>query len=117
MRISDWSSDVCSSDLFRFVTEKVPKPTKRTSSPFFRAPLMASKTPSTALLASLLLKPLLSATVPIRSCLFMPWEPPCPQCYTGITALEAHIKAKHYSPVKGRSEDHTSELKSPIHKS
>ncbi|EAT08144.1 hypothetical protein SKA58_08005 [Sphingomonas sp. SKA58] len=64
-------------DALRCETEKVPKPTRRTSSPFFNAPVMASNTPSTALVASFLLRPLLSATVLIRSCLFMPWEPPC----------------------------------------
>src|SRR3546814_288324 len=88
MRISDWSSDVCSSDLlifigspvrglrpveaFRFVTEKVPNPTRRTSSPRFNAPEIVSKTDSTALPASVRLRPVASATEPISSCLFMP---------------------------------------------
>src|SRR3546814_8800158 len=69
MRISDWSSDVCSSDL---VTEKVPNPTRRTSSPRFNAPEIVSKTDSTALPASVRLRPVASATEPISSCLFMP---------------------------------------------
>src|SRR3546814_12352835 len=87
MRISDWSSDVCSSDLlifigspvrglrpveaFRFVTEKVPNPTRRTSSPRFNAPEIVSKTDSTALPASVRLRPVASTPETIISCLFM----------------------------------------------
>jgi len=62
-------------EALRLATEKVPKPTRRTSSPFLSAPLMASKTPSTALVASVFDRPLESATALIRSFLFM-WEPP-----------------------------------------
>src|SRR3546814_1529151 len=61
-------------DALRLLTAKVPKPTRRTSPPFFSAPVTASKTASTALLASPLVRPLESATAAIRSCLFMPKE-------------------------------------------
>src|SRR3546814_15262720 len=113
MRISDWSSDVCSSDLtasfrplpglnfgctlalifigspvrglrpveaFRFVTEKVPNPTRRTSSPRFNAPEIVSKTDSTALPASVRLRPVASATEPLSSCLLLPGANGCAQC-------------------------------------
>src|SRR3546814_5273546 len=59
-------------EAFRFVTEKVPNPTRRTSSPRFNAPEIVSKTDSTALPASVRLRPVASATEPISSCLFMP---------------------------------------------
>src|SRR3546814_16253078 len=59
-------------DAFRFVTEKVPNPTRRTSSPRFNAPEIVSKTDSTALPASVRLRPVASATEQISSCLFMP---------------------------------------------
>src|SRR3546814_4475452 len=54
-------------EALRCEQEKVPKPTRRTSSPFFSAPLIASKTPSTALPASLLLSPVVSATAHRKS--------------------------------------------------
>jgi len=54
----------------RLVTLKVPKPTRRTSSPPFKAPAIASKTLSTALAESDLDKPVLLATAAIRSFLF-----------------------------------------------
>src|SRR3546814_7259570 len=44
-------------DALRFETEKVPKPTRRTSSPFLSAPEIESNTASTALLASPLPRP------------------------------------------------------------
>src|SRR3546814_3279454 len=62
-------------DALRLLTENVPKPTRRTSPPFFSDEVIASKTASTALLASPLVRPLESAPVAIRSCLFMPKEP------------------------------------------
>src|SRR3546814_20413506 len=58
-------------DALRLLTEKVPKPTRRTSPPFFSEVVIASKTASTALLASPLVRPLESATAAVRSCLFM----------------------------------------------
>ena len=57
-------------------TEKVPKPTSRTSSPLDSDLVMASNTPSTALEASLFDRPLESATALIRSFLFILREPP-----------------------------------------
>src|SRR6185503_16446219 len=39
-------------EALRLEQEKVPKPTRRTSSPFFRALVIASNTPSTARVAS-----------------------------------------------------------------
>src|SRR5690242_16444802 len=63
-------------EALRLETEKVPNPTRRTSSPFLSAAVIESNTDSTALLASPLLRPDLSATSPISSCLFMPMEPP-----------------------------------------
>src|SRR3954468_14513227 len=62
-------------DALRFEQEKVPKPTRRTSSPFFRALVIASNTPSTARVASPRLRPVVSATLPISSCLFIPPDP------------------------------------------
>src|SRR3546814_9195356 len=62
-------------DALRLLTAKVPKPPRRTSPPFFSEPVIASKTASTALLASPLVRPLESATAAFRSCLFMPKEP------------------------------------------
>src|SRR3546814_2741721 len=44
-------------DALRFETEKVPKPTRRTSSPFLSAPEIETNTASTALLASPLPRP------------------------------------------------------------
>ena len=63
-------------DALRFDTEKVPNPTMRTSSPFFKAPPITSKTASTALLASPLLSPAVSATALISSCVFLVLETP-----------------------------------------
>src|SRR5688500_17206446 len=62
-------------EALRFEQEKVPKPTRRTSSPRFKALVIASNTPSTARLASLLPSPVVSATVAISSCLLMSLEP------------------------------------------
>src|SRR3989344_7550090 len=62
-------------EALRLLTANVPKPTRRTSPPFFSEPVIASKTASTALLAAPLVRPLESATAAIRSCLFMPKEP------------------------------------------
>ena len=56
--------------------EKVPKPTRRTSSPRFKASPITSKTLSTARDASPLLSPVVSATLPISSCLFICPETP-----------------------------------------
>src|SRR5690606_15394062 len=58
-------------EALRLVTEKVPNPTSRTSSPFDNALVIVSNTPSTALVASLRESPLASATAPISSFLFM----------------------------------------------
>src|SRR5690606_37120535 len=63
-------------EALRLATEKVPKPTRRTSSPFDSAPVMVSKTPSTALVASLRERPLVSTTAPINSFLFMSGRTP-----------------------------------------
>src|SRR5258708_17237929 len=58
------------SDAAREATENVPKPTRRTSSPSFSASAMTSNTPSTALLASDFLMPVLPPTASTRSFLF-----------------------------------------------
>jgi hypothetical protein len=57
-------------EALRLLVENVPKPTRRTSSPFFREPVIASKTASTASPACALVIPAQSATTPIRSFLF-----------------------------------------------
>src|SRR5205085_5711946 len=62
-------------EALRFEQEKVPKPTSRTSSPRFSADVIASYTPSTALDASPRLMPVVSATWPISSCLFISPNP------------------------------------------
>jgi hypothetical protein len=62
-------------DALRLEQENVPKPTRRTSSPFFSAPLIVSNTHSTARVASLLLRPVASATELMSSCLFIVAEP------------------------------------------
>src|ERR1700712_4565235 len=62
-------------EALRLATENVPKPTRRTSSPPFRAPEIASNTPSIALVASPRVRPLDSATVLIRSFLFIEKPP------------------------------------------
>src|SRR3546814_18251080 len=73
-------------DALRLATEKVPKPTSRTSSPPDRALVMASNTPSTAPDASFFESPLEAATALIRSFLFIlkpPYshrQPARPQC-------------------------------------
>src|SRR5262249_26304546 len=59
----------------RSATVKVPKPTRRTSSPFRNAAATASKTPSTAFVASPFDRPVLVATTPIKSFLFT-WRTP-----------------------------------------
>ena len=63
------------SDAAREATEKVPKPTRRTSSPPFSASSIASKTASTALLASDFLMSVLLLTASTSSFLFTgtPW--------------------------------------------
>src|SRR5690606_12638516 len=58
-------------EALRLVTEKVPNPTRRTSSPLDNALVIVSNTPSTAFVASLRERPLASATAPISSFLFM----------------------------------------------
>jgi len=63
-------------EALRLATEKVPKPTRRTSSPLASAAVIVSNTPSTALVASLRESPLASATAPISSFLFIVKEPP-----------------------------------------
>src|SRR5688500_11181056 len=63
-------------EALRFEQENVPKPTRRTSSPRFRAEVIVSNTPSTALPASFLPRPVVSATAAISSCLFIGPEPP-----------------------------------------
>src|SRR5436190_20675717 len=58
-------------EALRLATENVPNPTRRTSSPLDKVPVIVSKTPSTALVASLRERPLASATAPISSFLFI----------------------------------------------
>src|SRR3546814_15444551 len=113
MRISDGSSDVCSSDLglrpvdaLRFETEKVPKPTRRTSSPFLSAPEIESNTASTALLASPLPRPDASATAPISSCLLIPWEPPFDGQKRNRGLSRWRSKAIRPDRVKGKSREY-----------
>ena len=55
----------------RWATEKVPKPTIRTSPPDFNADVMLSNTPSTARPASAFGQPAASATAETRSFLFI----------------------------------------------
>ena len=54
----------------RFATAKVPKPTKRTSSPFFKAVVTEATKASTALAASDYVKPVEQATLEMSSFLF-----------------------------------------------
>lgn len=54
----------------RALTRKEPKPTKDTESPVFSAPVMESKTESTALVAAAFDMSVLSATASISSDLF-----------------------------------------------
>lgn len=54
----------------RCATVNVPKPTKRTSVPCFKEAAIESKTPSTALAASTLVRPAIAATDVTRSFLF-----------------------------------------------
>src|SRR5215472_9346679 len=68
------------SDAAREATEKVPKPTSRTSSPPFSAAAITSKTASTALLASAFLSSVLPATVSTSSFLFT-GDPPTRVCW------------------------------------
>jgi hypothetical protein len=68
------------SDAAREATEKVPKPTSRTSSPPFNAAAIASKTASTALLASVFLSSVLPATASTSSFLFT-GDPPTRVCW------------------------------------
>src|SRR3954452_14352904 len=67
-------------EALRRVTEKLPNPTSRTSSPRFRVDVITSSMVSTARMASLRLSPARSATWPISSCLFigpaLPHPPP-----------------------------------------
>src|SRR6185312_171135 len=81
-------------EALRLATENVPKPTRRTSSPFLSAPEIASKTPSTALVASPRDRPLESATELIRSFLFIYGNPPYLQWSRniGIASGEAGIE-------------------------
>ena len=55
----------------RFDTENVPKPTRRTSSPFFKVPLMLDNTASRASCAFVFDRSACLATASIRSDLFM----------------------------------------------
>src|SRR6516165_4990694 len=68
------------SEAAREATEKVPKPTSRTSPPPFSAAAIASKTASTALLASAFLSSVLPATASTSSFLFT-GDPPTRVCW------------------------------------
>src|SRR5262249_31094632 len=72
------------SDAAREATEKVPKPTRRTSSPPFNASAMASNTASTALLASDFFISVLPLTASTSSFLFTipPWASVRDQTYS-----------------------------------
>src|SRR3569623_761681 len=82
--------------------EKVPKPTSRTSSPFLRAPVMVSKTLSTARPASPLLRPVVSATAPISSCLFMLPEPLVDRAAWTHGGATCHLKSGGEGESKGK---------------
>src|SRR6516164_6309260 len=68
------------SEAAREATEKVPKPTSRTSAPPFSASAIASNTASTALLASVFLSSVLPATASTSSFLFT-GSPPARVCW------------------------------------
>src|SRR5947209_7602684 len=86
-------------DAFRRVTEKLPKPTSRTSSPRFRVDVITSSIVSTARKASLRLSPARSATWPINSCLFM--GPTLPSSDARLTRpLLQPFKARLPAPVQ-----------------
>ena len=81
-------------EALRLATEKVPKPTSRTSSPFFKAFEIDSNTLSTALEAWVLESPLASATAPIRSFLFIVLESPNEISSSRRLRLTAHEAAR-----------------------
>src|SRR3954453_7406966 len=86
-------------EALRFEQEKVPKPTSRTSSPRFSAPVIVSNTLSTAREASPRLSPVVSATAPISSCLFIDSGP---LLASRLGDAPAHLKTGPPSESKGK---------------
>src|SRR5271166_1773013 len=77
------------SDAAREATEKVPKPTRRTSSPPLSASAIASNTASTALLASDFLSSVLPATASTSSFLFT--GSPLRECAESLRSIRGQV--------------------------
>src|SRR3546814_8811786 len=109
MRISDWSSDVCSSDLFRPTSISAKSFSMATTTPLTTEPSMALEdvkdSSSRSAKFSLLANELSSARAAVVLAIKSPRRP-------WVGGLPVRISRELCPGIKRRSEEHTSELQS-----
>src|SRR3546814_10417896 len=101
MRISDWSSDVCSSDLSRHRREKIQLAKKRDA--------VLNRAPSSTFFWEA--QPLQGPTLVLVTCICISMSPP-PIGDLPFEVTRTSLFLVSRVPARARSEEHTSELQS-----
>src|SRR3546814_6919959 len=115
MRISDWSSDVCSSDLAGFAAVRAlveRRPVPAPARPVALSPSAAGALPGEAIVVNRHGGPEQLHLAPIQSPRPGPGEVRLRQTAIGVNFIDVYCRTGAFDLLRPRSEEHTSELQS-----